>query len=120
MGFMDTVLSDTVGVAWRAASGTVDPWSKNELVDQATQAYTQAGMNPDQAAAQAQADVTMTLLSVPPTPGVDATGADPSQFSDGLKRSVQTGSNDLYILALGVGVVIFFYFYLESRKFRAA
>lgn len=77
-GIFDTIMGDTVGVLWRAGTGTVDPWTKNEIVANATQSNIQTGMDPTTAAQQAQSDVTDTLQSFS-LGGGDKTGADPSQ-----------------------------------------
>lgn len=42
MGLLDTVMSNTVGVLWRAGTGTVDPWTKNQLIDEQAAALQQA------------------------------------------------------------------------------
>lgn len=74
----DTFMSDTFGAIYRAGTGNVDPWTKNELVDKATQANIQAGMDPTVAAQQAHSDVTNTLSTFT-LGGSDPVGADPSQ-----------------------------------------
>src|SRR5882672_3268675 len=43
MSFFDTLMSDTVGVVYRAATGSVDPWTAAEMADQAGLAQQQAG-----------------------------------------------------------------------------
>lgn len=78
MSFLDSVMADTAGVVYRAATGAVDPWTKQELIDQATAAQIKAGADPAQAAAQAEQDVTTTLQTFT-LGGDDPVGADPSQ-----------------------------------------
>lgn len=113
MGLGDTLLSDTVGVAWRAATGTVDPWTKNEIVDQAAADYQQAGMSPDQATAQAQQDVTTTLetfklgdaaaKNIGYLGDPNFTGADPSQAKEGITQSLHAAGS---IVKTGSGVIL--------------
>src|SRR5262245_19332780 len=59
MSFADSILSNTVGVAWRAVSGTVDPWTlNNQKEDTAADIAKASGPDADPgavAAAQAQA-----------------------------------------------------------------
>jgi hypothetical protein len=74
-------MSDTVGVVYRATTGSVDPWSKQELVDQEASGIVQASagtITPEDAAAQAQQDITDTLTTFT-LGGDDPVGADPSQ-----------------------------------------
>jgi hypothetical protein len=87
MSIFDSVMSDTVGVVYRATTGSVDPWTKQELVDQQTAAVVQAStdpttgvasITPEDAAAQAQQDITDTLTTFT-LGGDDPVGADPSQ-----------------------------------------
>lgn len=76
---MDSFLSNTVGVLWRGATGTVDPWSKNAQIKEEAAAIIQAGGDTSTAEAQARIDVTGALV---------AQKADPSQatiLSAGLK-----------------------------------
>jgi|SRR5215469_13025410 len=89
MGFFDTVMSDTVGVVYRGATGSVDPWTKDQQVQDETAAIVQASTNqeqpnaeptisPEDAAAQAQQDITDSLTTFT-LGGDDPVGADPSQ-----------------------------------------
>src|SRR5215469_15174003 len=78
MSVFDTFMSDTVGVGWRAVTGSVDPWTKQEIIDQSAAEYKQAGMSSDVADQQAKQDVTDTLKTFT-LGGDDPTGADPSQ-----------------------------------------
>jgi hypothetical protein len=67
MSWVDSVLSNTVGVVWRAGSGTVDPWTLNTIKDQTNAGIAQAsGPNADPTAvalaqAQASADINKDL-----------------------------------------------------------
>lgn len=81
MSFVDTVLADTVGVVWSAASGTVDPWTKQELQDQESAGLQNAGVPQAQADAQAASDVTTSLQKAFPNSAQPS--ADPSAFSAG-------------------------------------
>lgn len=84
MSILDSALSNTVGVLWRAASGTVDPWTKNTIVQQNATGLVQASggkLSIDQATQQAQADATATLTTFP------GGSADPSDFWTGLANS---------------------------------
>jgi hypothetical protein len=78
MSIYDTVMSDTVGVLYRAGTGNVDPWTKQEVIDDQTQAQIQAGADPTTAAAVAQQSVTSALDTFTEG-GSDRVGADPSQ-----------------------------------------
>lgn len=97
----DTVMGDTVGVLWRAASGTVDPWTKDQIVQNNAQALVKASagtMSPSQAQNDAYNTATKVL-----TTG----GGDPSQFLDGLKKSlcVGTGSIEKIVIFAAIAVV---------------
>lgn len=63
MSMLNTFMADTAGVVYRAGTGKVDPWTQQELIDQATAAYTQAGMDPTMAATQAATDIQTTAAS---------------------------------------------------------
>ncbi|SRR5260370_16011162 len=99
MSLYDTFMSDTVGVAFRAATGSVDPWTKQELIDQAAADQVKAGADPQAAAIQAEADVNDTLKTFS-LGGDDPTGADPSQAKVSLPSgqsvsdTVKSLSND--------------------------
>ena len=88
MSMFDTFMSDTVGVAFRAATGSVDPWTKQELIDNAAADQVKAGADPATAQAQAEQDVTDTLSSFT-LGGDDPVGADPSQ----AKLSIPSGQS---------------------------
>lgn len=118
MSVLDTIASDTLGVAWRATTGTVDPWTKKNQVEQEAADLQQASggtMDTATATAQAQNDVTVTLTTFRAADG--SIGADPSQALDGLKRSLSTGAGILkwIVVAGAVGVVIYF-IALEKTK----
>jgi hypothetical protein len=74
----NSFMADTAGVVFRAATGNVDPWTKANIVSEATRAYIQAGADPSKAALQAQKDVTNVLKDFT-LGGTDKVGADPSQ-----------------------------------------
>jgi hypothetical protein len=95
--FVDYILSDTAGVAWRAASGTVDPWTKKTLVQQQLDGQGIAGQDPAMLAKiQSDAeDINTKVLTM--------NGADPSQFMAGLKNSLSklAGLSGATILIIG-------------------
>jgi hypothetical protein len=104
-----TFMSDTVGVIVRASSGTTDKWTKNILICNQTQTLIAAGANPCDAAKQAACDVSTSLTTFS-TP-CNSTGADPSQFWCGIKKSVGSAfclTNNLgkSILLIGIGAVL--------------
>ncbi len=89
MSVFDSVMSDTVGVVYRATTGSVDPWTKNQIAQQqaadVVKASTDASdptalptVSPEDAASQAQQDITDTLTTFT-LGGDDPIGADPSQ-----------------------------------------
>src|SRR5258708_30333519 len=85
-GSLNTFLADTAGVFYRGATGKVDPWTKAELIDQATADYIKAGMDPTIAQGQAATDISGTADSSNVSYGTAAstlgsifTGGDPSQ-----------------------------------------
>jgi hypothetical protein len=122
MSFLDDALANTVGVVWRAGSGTVDPWTKQQIVDEAAAAQVTASggmITPAQAQAQAQQDVTTTLTTFG-----DGSGADPSQVLNGVKTSLnllgQYGTNlGKTVLYIGIGVALI-YAISELRLLRSA
>lgn len=63
MGLFDTIMSDTVGVVYRAASGKVDPWTKNEIVQNAVSDCVKAGGDPNDCQQQQQQTVDTTLAT---------------------------------------------------------
>ena len=83
MSLYDTFMSDTAGVVFRATTGNVDPWTKQEIIDQEAAGQVQAGADPATAQAQAEHDVTTTLKTFT-LGGDDRVGADPSQASPSL------------------------------------
>jgi hypothetical protein len=88
MSFFDTMMADTVGVVYRAGTGSVDPWTKQEIIDQAAADNVKAGADPATAQAQAEQDVTNTLTTFT-LGGDDPVGADPSQ----AKLSIPSGQS---------------------------
>lgn len=94
----------TIGILWRASSGTVDPWTKALIIEDAggINQNSAAVTHEQVAAAQAQADTEVTKQLV-------AANADPSQFVDGLKKSIEklsTISISTVIVAAIVGVIV--------------
>lgn len=90
MSIFDTVLSDTIGVPFRAVTGNVDPWTKAELIDDAAAAQVAAGADPATAQATADAAVTAQLKTFT-LGGSDRVGADPSQATFSLPSSRALG-----------------------------
>jgi len=84
----DGFMSDTVGLVYRAGTGSVDPWTKSQIVDDATAANIQAGADPATAAADAQSAVDSSLKNFT-LGGDDPIGADPSQ----AKLSLPSGTS---------------------------
>lgn len=78
MSWYDTFMSDTVGVAYRAGTGNIDPWTKQEIIDNAVADDVKAGADPAQAQTDQAAIVNETLKSFT-LGGDDPVGADPSQ-----------------------------------------
>jgi hypothetical protein len=83
MSLYDSIMSDTVGVVYRGATGNVDPWTKQEIVDNEAASQIQAGADPATAQDNAEANVTATLQDFT-LGGDDRVGADPSQASISL------------------------------------
>ena len=107
MSFLDTALSNTVGVLWRGATGTVDPWTKNNQVAAETETMVQAGADPATAAAQAQADVTGALKSQK---------ADPTDAQNGLASSVNQAKNYIIIAVVVIAAIYLGGKYLEGGR----
>lgn len=114
---INTVLSDTIGVGWRAVSGTVDPFTKQIAVDEATQAYIQAGMDPSVAPQQAEADITTALT------GSSQGNSDPSNLLGGINDSLtragslgETISKNILYIGLGIGVLFLVYIGFQNRS----
>lgn len=108
-------MSDTVGVLWRAGSGTVDPWTKNIIVTCEQQSLVKAGSNACGAATQAQEDACATLKT---TPGGSS---DPSAFWCGLKKSISSGfdlTNNLgkTVLFVGIGALLVWFAFNHFMK----
>lgn len=113
---LNSVLADTVGVAWRAVSGTVDPWTKNQIVYDASlgslapggaeRIAESAGVSPDQLLQGSEETVTAMLTM---------NNADPSQFAQGLKSSLSklAALSGGTLLAIGAIALLFL---LVTRK----
>jgi len=115
MSVFCTVMSDSVGLLWRAASGTVDPWTKNCLIEtEKAQLITAGCPCPCKANATANQDVSQTLTY---------NTADPSQFSEGLKKTLgntlcftnHLGKSVLF-LAVAAVILYLFFIYLFVRR----
>jgi len=94
--FFNTLSADTVGVVWRAATGTVDPWTKNELVAQnATDLVNASGgtLSASDALAQAQKIATDNLSQ---------NTSCPSQAVCGFQRSFKNIPTKIKDLLTGV------------------
>jgi hypothetical protein len=112
---LDSVLSNTVGVAFRAVSGNVDPWTLQQQKDDAAAAAKQAlGPNatPEaiaqaQAAAESEIDVFLKTTDSHPDqaglrlPGLGVVGS--SEFLQKLEKIVNVS-----IAVLAVGTVVYF------------
>lgn len=105
-GVLNDLLANTVGVVWRGASGTVDPWTKAQITDDSTygvlgsngQAVIDAAGGPQAFHDQADAVGTKVLMM---------DNADPSQFSQGLKNTLSSaGSNLKGLLVLGILILV--------------
>jgi hypothetical protein len=97
---LDSALASTVGVLWRAASGTVDPWTANILVEDEKQGLVQASggkISENDAGVQAASDVNNSLLR-------DA--AHPSQFWEGVKRSLSQGESSTLLILGGLALLL--------------
>lgn len=98
MSVLDTLASYTVGIVWRAGTGTVDPWTKQNQVEAEAVALAQAkgSATPSPAdSQQALTDVTNTLR---------LSNSDPSQASIANSAGIE---NLLYYLQLaGYGLVL--------------
>lgn len=81
------------GAWWAAFTGTVPPQTKQTIVQQETQGLIKAGVDPATAAAQANSDVTNTLL---------AANADPSQVLTPDLTAPSSISDWLVIGAIGL------------------
>jgi len=115
MAWYDGVLSNTVGVAWRAASGTVDPWTLQQIKDQTASDIAQASgpdadpatLAADQAQAAAEIDQNLTSEGTHPSqaglnlPGLGVVGS--GEFLAKLEKIVYG-----LIIVGAVGGVLYF------------
>jgi hypothetical protein len=111
MSFVNSMLANSVGVFWSAASGTVDPFTKANLQEEEAASLQQASggtMTAADATSQATADVQTVLIQA---------GADPSQFLDGLKRSLSSATTSSLLVVGGV-VAILAAIFLIKGMFR--
>ena len=108
----NSIMGNTVGFLWRAATGTVDPWTKANIVAGGSADGAQAaGPNatPQQKASAAQATVDAidnTLISL---------GADPSQAAVGLRNSIE---KSLIYIAIVIVIFLGVYGYAVGRGAR--
>src|SRR5579862_4474122 len=76
MSFLDSVLADTVGVAYRAVTGNVDPWTKTNIQEETAAGVAQAlGPNASPQATQDAQNSASQLI----TDQLLSSDADPSQ-----------------------------------------
>lgn len=114
MSFFDSVLANTVGVAWRAASGTVDPWTKQVIIDQTNADIAKASgplATPQEIAMNQAATEQIITETLRTNPGGSADPADASLRVPGLGslNDPQFLKNLDWIvnIALVVGVLLF-------------
>ena len=115
MSFVDSILSNTVGVAWRAASGTVDPWTLQGIKDSTNADIAQAS-GPDADPAQVAINQAQTGSLI--DSNLIQEGAHPSQFGVNIPGLGMIGSADflanaekiVYGLIFAGAVVGVFYF----------
>jgi hypothetical protein len=121
MGWIDSVLSNTVGVAFRAVTGSVDPWTLQQIKDDtAAQIAQAAGPDADPAdvaAAQAAASsaIDSNLLSQhahPSQAGVRIPGLGVVGSADFLVRVEHLVYGAIAVLGIGGAL----YFALKYRK----
>lgn len=104
-GIGNTILADTVGLLWRGATGTVDPWTKAELQANESAGLQQAGACACCAEKTSNTDVTCTLKS---TPGGSSC---PNDAYSGLIASLKkatclTNNLGTTILFIGIGALL--------------
>lgn len=100
---LNTFLADTVGVLWSAASGTVDPWTKQQITyDTSVGMLSPGATERIQAATGITPEELLNASSLTITEVLKQNNADPSQFGDGLKRSL----NKLLSLSGGTLAII--------------
>jgi hypothetical protein len=121
MSWVDSVLSDSVGVLWRAGSGTVDPWTLQAQKDEVNAGIAQAsGPN----ATAAQVAIAQEQASVDMERVLTASGTHPSQAGIRIPGLGNIGSPEflgkmnkivdgLLIAGAVAGVV---YFYSQYRS----
>lgn len=110
--FLDSVLADTVGVGWRAVTGTVDPWTKQQIIDDTNAGIAQAsGPNatPEEIAAN-QAGTNLLITHVlQTTPDGSSDPADAGVHIPGLGNvgsgEFLTKVNTIVHGAIVVGVI---------------
>lgn len=113
MSVGNTIAADTIGFLWRAATHTVDPWTKANIDEQQAADMVQAMPNavPQQqqgAIAKSLSEIDNYLRSI---------GAHPSQATAGLAASLKNAG--LYI-ALALVAVVLLFGYAQGRGARTA
>jgi hypothetical protein len=106
-------MADTVGVLWGAATGTVDPWTKNNIVADgaAGQVKATAGNVCLAKATQQVCQQTTTYLK--------SIGGDPSQAGCGFKNSVNKFTSDItkvIVTVLIIGIIVIVLMNSASRN----
>jgi hypothetical protein len=96
MSFLDSVLSNTVGVAWRAASGTVDPWTLQNIKDSTNADIAQAS-GPDADPAQVAINQAQAGLQI--DSDLTANNAHPDQAGINIPGLGNIGSPDFLVKA---------------------
>lgn len=107
MSWADSLKSLTLGTLWSAATGTVDPWKKTDIIQQEQDGLIQASggsISANDAYAIAYSDVTGTLQSA---------NADPSQVQ-GFDLLFSAG--DILFIALIAVVGYYVYVLIRARK----
>jgi len=140
MSFLDTVLADTVGVGWRAVTGTVDPWTKQQIIDDTNAATTHSlqtaqsfgyGIDDAEIAATSTANgniITDTLktTSFPGVPG-GSDSSDPSDAGVHIPGLGNVGSTQFLsrvdkivnvAIVIGVGLIFFWIYQNYGQTLR--
>ncbi len=137
MSLLDTVLADTVGVGWRAVTGTVDPWTKQQIVDDTTASTTHSldvaqangyDITDAQIAAYAAGNDTAITQTLKTTPGGSSDPTDAGVHIPGLGNIGSTdflaNVNKFVDIAILIGVALIFFWIYQNyggtlrREFR--
>lgn len=87
MSLLNDIGASTVGVLWRAASGTVDPWTRDNLIEDA-QGNAVASLGPNATPDQVNAAKQQAAVAINSSLN-DAT-ANSAQFWDGVLKTPST------------------------------